>query len=42
MKFCTVFLQIGNLECPSLPKSLKSFLEKHFSQNINEVDISYK
>ena len=42
MKFCTVFVQIGNLQSPSVPKSLISFLEKNFNRNINEVKISYK
>ena len=34
MKICTVFLQIGNLECPSVPKSLILFLEKKINPNI--------
>ena len=42
MKFCTIFLQIGNLQCPSVPKPLISVLEKNFNRNINEVNISYK
>ena len=42
MKFCTVFLQVGNLQCPSVPKPLISVLEKNFNRNINEVNISYK
>ena len=42
MKFRTVLLQIGNLQSPSVPKSLISVLEKNFNQNINEVNISYK
>ena len=28
MKFFTVFLQVGNLQCPSVPKPLISVLEK--------------
>ena len=42
MKFCTIFLQIGNLQCPSVPKSLISFLEKNSNRNINEVNILSK
>ena len=42
MKFCTVFLQVGNLQSPSVPKPLVSVLEKNFNRNINEVNISYK
>ena len=44
MKFRTVLLQIGNLQCPSVPKSLISHtvLAKNFNRNINEVNISYK
>ena len=42
MKFCSVFLQIGNLQSPSVPKPLISFLEKNFNRNINEVKISYE
>ena len=42
MKFCTVFFQIGNVQCPSVPKPLISVLEKNFNRNINEVNISYK
>ena len=44
MKFCTVFLQIGNLQSPiaSVPKPLISVFEKNFNRNINEVNISYK
>ena len=42
MKFCTTFLQIGNLQSPSVPKPLISVLEKNFNRNINEVTISYK
>ena len=36
MKCCTVFLQVGNLQCPSVPKPLISVLEKNFNRNINE------
>ena len=42
MKFCTVFVQIGKLECPSVPKSLIPFLEKNINRNINESIFSYK
>ena len=42
MKFSTVFLQIENFECPSMPKSLIPFLEKIINRNINDVDILYK
>ena len=42
MKICTVFLQIGNLECPSVPKSLIPFLEKKINGNINESIFSYQ
>ena len=31
MKFGTVLLQIGNLQCPSVPKPLTSVLEKNFN-----------
>ena len=42
MKFRAVLLQIGNLQSPSVPKSLISVLEKNFNRNIKEVNISYK